>query len=217
MSNKQDQKKDALLQSQATTLTTESAADRAAARATNPLDEAQQNEALGYFKFLNDPGKDFTKLPSLAYSGMFEDGAAAGEEQRTALGASRFGSASVDPNLQAVIAATLRDRRVQRRGESLERAVSGYDAKMRGTASGIAARDTEKKLGLASNTSGLAANATQAWSSFTPRPAWGLTLATSALGAAGQIFRPGIGARPSATISSARINSTEGFEKFFHP
>lgn len=197
MSNKEDLKKQSLLNSQQTALNNEATADRAAWRAPNPLDEAAQAESLGYFKFLQDPSHDWTKLPALAYSGMFEDRAAAGEEQRTALGASRFGASAVDPNLQAVISATLKDRRVQRRGESLERAVSGYDAKMRGQASDVSARDAAKKAGLAGLTTGASSNATNSYASFTPRPAWGLTLATSALGAAGSIFS-GIGARPGA-------------------
>lgn len=187
-----------MLAQQQATLNTEAAGDRAAARAPNPLDDAQTAEALRYFRLLEDPSHDFSKLPGVALAGAAEEGAAAGEEQRTALGASRFGAAAVDPNLQAAIAATLKDRRIQRRGEMLDAAVNNYDARMRGTASELAARDAAKKAGMASNTSGLAANATNAYTSFQPRPAWGLTLATSALGAAGGILS-GIKARPSSS------------------
>jgi hypothetical protein len=205
MSNRADQKKEALLNSQQTALNTEAAGDRAAARAPNPLDEAQTSEALRYFKMLEDPAHDFSKLPGVAFSGMAQDGAAAAEDERTALGASRFGAAAVDPNLQAFLAATMKKRREQARGESLGRAVDAYDAKIRGVASGIAARDTSKKLGIASNTSGLAANATNTFASFQPRPSPWLGLATGALGAAGQALAAGIGPRPSTkgTISSA--------------
>ena len=199
MSNKTDLKKQSLLQQQQAALNTEAAGDRAAARAPNPLDDAQTAEALRYFKLLEDPSHDFSKLPGVAFAGAAEEGAAAAEEQRTALGASRFGAAAVDPNLQAAIAATLKDRRIQRRGEMLDAAVNNYDAKMRAAASGIAARDTARKTGIAGTTTQAAANATQAYANFTPRPSPWLGLAGGLIGAAGQALRPGVGPRPSSS------------------
>lgn len=196
MSNKADSKKQALLNQQQASLNTEAAADRAKAEAPSPLDDAQQKEALGYFSFLADPSHDFTKLPGLAYSGMEDSGAAQAEEERTALGAARFGSAGADPGLQAVLKATMTARRQQARGESLSRAVTAYDARMRGVSSDIAARDQARRMGNAGLTTNAGANALNSYAAFQPRPSWGLTLATAGLGAAGSAFQGAFARKP---------------------
>jgi hypothetical protein len=188
MSNRSDLKKQSLLQSTATSLTGEALTDRAAARAPSPLGEAQQKEATDYFKFLEDPNHDFTKLAPLAYSGMFEDGAAGAEESRTALGAGRFGTTAADPNLQAVLASNEKERRVQRRGESLERAAGMYDAKIRAVSSELAARDQQRRMGSAGLTTGAATSANNSFAAYQPRPHWGISLATAGIGALGQAF-----------------------------
>jgi hypothetical protein len=180
LSNKDDKKKQAQLNEQQQQLNTEAVGDRTAARAEDTLDTPQRNEALGYFNFLADPNHDFTKLPGLAYSGMFEDGAAGAEEERTALGAGRFGASAADPNLQAVLAANTKERRVQRRGESLERAAQTYDAKIRGVSADLATREQNRRLGLAGMTTGAGQNALNTYAQYQVRPHWGLTLLTAA-------------------------------------
>jgi hypothetical protein len=166
--------------------------DRAAARTEDPLDTAQRDEAYGYFKFLADPTHDFTKLPGLAYSGMFEDGATGAAEERSALGAGRFGASAADPNLQAVLAANTKERTAQRRGESLERAVNTYDAKIRGVSADIAAREQARRLGLAGMTTNAGQNALNTYAQYQIRPHWGLQLLTAGLGAAGQAAAAGM-------------------------
>jgi hypothetical protein len=189
VSNKADQQKQALLNQQQASLNAEATKARAAAATPSPLDQAQSDEALGYFNFLKDPNHDFTKLPGLAYAGMQTAGADEAEADRTALGAARFGSAAADPNLQAVLKATMTARRQQARGESLANAVNAYDAKMRGVSSEIAARDQARRMGNAGLTTQAGMTALQDYTQFQPRPSWGLTLASAGIGAAGSMFQ----------------------------
>jgi hypothetical protein len=187
VANKSDKAKQAQLNTQQQQLNTEATADRAAARTTPPLEQAQTDETLGYFDFLKDPAHDFSKLPSMAYSGMAEGGAAGAEEDRTALGSMRFGSAGADPNLQAVLKANISERRAQRKGENLQRAVERYDQMMRATAGDLEARDQARRMGLAGTTTSAGLNAMNQYASFQPRPSWGLQLLGSAIGGASKV------------------------------
>lgn len=184
MSNKSDKKKQEQLRLENERLRAESTADRAAARQPSALDKEFEGQSLGWFNFLKDPNRDFSKAP-MPFSGVAEEGAAGAEEERTALGAMRFGSAGADPNLQAVLKANIGERRAQRKGQALENAVGRYDQMMRGMGADVAARDQARRMGLAGMTTGAGANALNSWAGFQPRPHWGLTLATAAIGGAG--------------------------------
>jgi hypothetical protein len=185
MSNKSDKNKQAALDAEQKRLNAEATADRAAAREKTPLEKEFEGQSLGWFNFLKDPNRDFAKTPGMAFNGMGEEGAAGAEEERTALGAMRFGAAGADPNLQAVLKSNIQERRAQRKGQALEGAVSRYDSMMRGMAGNVMQQDQARRMGLAGMTTGAGQNALNSWASFTPRPHWGLTLGTAALGAAG--------------------------------
>ena len=191
MSNKSDKRKQEELQRQQAQLNAEAMRDRAAVREKSELEKAEEAESLGYFNFLKDPNRDFSKLPGTAFSGMAADGAAGAEEDRVAMGAMQFGKAAADPNLQAVLASNLKQRKAERRGDSLERAVERYDAIMRGASSGIIGRNIAKMTNLANMTTGAGANALNNYAQFQVRPHWGLGLAAAGIGAAGSMFRFG--------------------------
>ena len=189
MSNKSDKKKQEELQKRNVQLETEATADRAALREPSALDKEAESQSLGWFNFLKDPNRDFSKAP-MPFDGTAEDGAAGAEEERTALGAMRFGSASADPNLQAVLKANIQERRAQRRGQALENAVSRYDSMMRGMAGDVAARDLARRQGAAGITTNSAENSLNTWAAFQPRPHWGLTLAAAGIAGASQALAP---------------------------
>lgn len=190
MSNGSDKKKQEELRRQQEQLNSESVADRATARDASPLDKEAEGQSLGWFNFLKDPNHDFSKTPGMAFNRSGEEGMEGAEEERTALGAMRFGAANADPNLQAVLKANIQDRRVQRRGQALENAVGNYDAIMRGMAGDVAARDQARRMGVAGMTTSAGQNATNTWASFTPRPHWGLTLAAAGVAGASQALAP---------------------------
>lgn len=179
MSNRSDKEKQEQLNRQQQQLNQEAVADRAAAREPSALDKEAESQALGWFNFLKDPNRDFSKAP-MPFD-ISEDGAAGAEEERTALGAMRFGSAAADPNLQAVIKANIQERRAQRRGQALESAVARYDSMMRAMAGDVSARDQQRRMGLAGTTTNAGADALNTFASFSPRPHWGLSLATAAI------------------------------------
>jgi len=189
VSNKSDKKKQEELQKRNVQLETEATADRAALREPSALDKEAESQSLGWFNFLKDPNRDFSKAP-MPFDGTAEDGAAGAEEERTALGAMRFGSASADPNLQAVLKANIQERRAQRRGQALENAVSRYDSMMRGMAGDVAARDLARRQGAAGITTNSAENSLNTWAAFQPRPHWGLTLAAAGIAGASQALAP---------------------------
>jgi hypothetical protein len=193
MSNKSDKKKEEELRRENEGLRLESERDRAALREPSALDKEAESQSLGWFNFLKDPNRDFSKAP-MPFSGLAEDGAAAAEEERTALGAMRFGAAAADPNLQAVLKENIQERRVQRRGQALEDAVARYDSLMRGMAGEVAARDQARRLGVAGMTTNAGANALNSWAAFTPRPHWGLSLAAAGIAGAGSVLSGGFGA-----------------------
>lgn len=186
MSNKSDKAKQAQLDAQQKQTNAEAVADRAAARTPGAVEQAQTAETTGWFDFLKDPHRDFSKAPGMAFNGMAEEGAEAAEEERTALGSMQFGASAADPNLQAVLKANVQDKRIQRRGQALNAAVERYDAQMRAQAGNLVQTDVSRRMGLAGTTTSAGASALNSYASFTPRPAWGLTLATAAIGAAGQ-------------------------------
>ncbi len=166
--------------------------DRAAAREPSAIDKEFEGQSMGWFNFLKDPNRDFSRAP-MPFSGVAEEGAAGAEEERTALGAMRFGAAGADPNLQAVLKANIGERRAQRKGQALENAVGRYDSMMRGMGADVAARDQARRMGLAGMTTGAGANALNSWAAFTPRPHWGLTLAAAAIPAAASALTGGFG------------------------
>jgi hypothetical protein len=195
MSNKSDKAKQAALQQQQQQLNAEASTDRTAAREPSALDKEAEAQSLGWFNFLKDPNRDFSKAP-MPFNGTAEEGAAGAEEERTALGAMQFGSAAADPNLQATLKANIQERRAQRKGQALETAVERYDGIMRGMASDVAARDQARRMGVAGMTTGAGENALNSWAAFTPRPAWGLTLATAAIGGASSALGSYLGRPP---------------------
>lgn len=187
MSNRSDRAKQEELRRENERLRAESAADRAAVRERSPLDLAQEAEAMGWFNFLKDPNRDFSKAP-MPLAGVAEAGEAGAEEDRTALGAMQFGRANADPNLQAVIAANMKERKQERRGKALESAVGNYDLMMRGMADAVVSRENSRRLGLAGMTTGAGQSALNAFANFQVRPHFGLSLATAGIGAAGSMF-----------------------------
>jgi hypothetical protein len=195
MSNKSDKAKQDQLRQQQETLNKEATGDRATAREMTPLDKEAESQSLGWFNFLKDPNRDFSKAP-MPFSGVAEEGAAGAEEERTALGAMQFGAAGADPNLQATLKANIQERRAQRKGQALENAVGNYDAMMRGMAGDVAARDQARRMGVAGMTTSAGGNALNSYAAFTPRPHWGLTLATAAIAGGSQVASSYLG-RPS--------------------
>ena len=181
MSNKSDKKKQEELKQRNEQLEREATAARAAAATPSPVQTEQETQALDWFKFLKDPNRDFSKFAGLPFDSAIEEGAAGAEEDRTALGAMRFGGAAADPNLQAVLKENFKERRVQRRGQALENAVSRYDSLMRGLAGDVAAQDQARRLGVANLTTGASQNSLNTYAAFTPRPHWGLTLGAAAI------------------------------------
>lgn len=215
MSNRSDKKKEEQLRADSERLARESAADREAVRTRSPLDLEQEAQATGWFSFLKDPNRDFSKAP-MPLAGVAEFGEAGAEADRTALGAMQFGKANADPNLSAVIAANMKERKQQRAGKALESAVGNYDLMMRGLADSVVARENARRMGLANMTTGAGANALNQYAQFQVRPHWGLSLASGALGAAGSIFAGRLGGGGGgAQIASGRLTSENDFRNFF--
>jgi hypothetical protein len=193
MSNKSDKAKQEELRRENERLRAESTADRAALREPSALEKEFEGQSLGWFNFLKDPNRDFSKAP-MPFTGTAEEGAAGAEEERTALGAMQFGAAAADPNLQAVLKENIKERRAQRKGQALENAVGRYDAMMRGMAGDVMARDLARRQGVAGLTTGAQQNALNSWAQFTPRPHWGLSLATAGIAGAGSALSGGFAA-----------------------
>jgi len=193
MSNKSDKAKQEELRRQQEQLNREAAAAREAAAKPGVIESAETDETKGWFDFLKNPNRDFSKAP-MPFSGVAEEGAAGAEEERTALGAMRFGAAGADPNLQAVLKANIQERRAQRKGQALENAVGRYDEMMRAQAGNLINADGSRRMGLAGMTTSAGQNATNTWASFTPRPHWGLTLATAGIAGAGSALSGSMGA-----------------------
>jgi hypothetical protein len=187
VSNKSDKAKQADLKAQSDQLAREAAADRAAAAAPPALDAEGEHQAMDWFGFLKDPNHDFSKTPGMAFNQSGEEGLAGAEEERTALGSMQFGAAGADPNLQQVLKSNIQDRRIQRRGQSLERAVGNYDSMMRAMAGDISARDQARRMGNADRSTSAGANAMNNYTAFTPRPNWGLSLLASGIAGASQV------------------------------
>lgn len=187
MSNKSDKAKQAALQAQSDQLAREASADRAAAAPPSPMDAEGERQVMDWFKFLKDPNRDFSKTPGMAFNESGEMGLEGAEEERTALGSMQFGAVGADPNLQQVLKSNIQDRRIQRRGQALERAVSSYDSIMRGLAGDISARDQARRMGNADRSTSAGANAMNNYAAFQVRPNWGLSLATAAIAGGSQI------------------------------
>lgn len=186
MSNKSDKAKQEELRRQQEQLNAEAAKDRAALREPSAVDREFETESLSWLKFLKDPNRDFSKAP-MPFD-VSEDGAAGAEEERTALGAMQFGAAGADPNLQAVLKSNVQERRSHRRAHSLESAVARYDAMMRGLGGDVAARDLARRQGAAGITTSAGSNAMNNYAAFQPRPHWGLSLGTAAIGGLSGMF-----------------------------
>lgn len=189
MSNKSDKKKQDQLNQQQQQLNAEAAAARTAASTPGPVEQAQTDQTMGWFNFLKDPNRDFSKTPGMAFDDAGEEGAAGAEEERTALGAMRFGAAGADPNLQAVLKANIQERRAQRKGQALESAVSRYDQLMRAQAGGLASMDESRRMGLAGMETTAGGNALNNYAQFQVRPHWGLALATAGIAGLGSAFQ----------------------------
>lgn len=94
---------------------------------------------------------------------------------------------ATDPNMLARLRENQKERRSARAGESMERAVTRYDAVMRGIAPTLISSDTSQRMGVAGLSSGLAQNAQNAYTQFQPRPHWGLSLLNGAVAGGSQI------------------------------